>query len=76
MPGGDWSGHRPSRGCTHDNNPKESQGFGSMRIGKLLGDPKLIRLTVEYMENTERLRFRAYISRKSLTCRIIIVSWP
>ena len=32
-------------------------GFGSMRMGKLLGDPKSIKFTVEYMENTERFKF-------------------
>jgi hypothetical protein len=36
---------------------RKEVGFGSMRIGKLLGDPKLIRFTVEYMENTERFTF-------------------
>ena len=36
---------------------RKEVGFGSMRTGKLLGDPKLIRFTVEYMENTERFTF-------------------
>jgi hypothetical protein len=36
---------------------RKEVGFRSMRMRKLLGDPKLIRFTVEYMENTERFTF-------------------
>jgi len=36
---------------------RKAVGVGGMKMEKLLGDPKRIRDTIEFIENTERFEF-------------------